>query len=98
MRAVIEWIRPEEGGRSAVPSGTGPRPYATLVRFPGSSEPWPPAKAWSLVVEKAEGLNAFTWEAEVRFLEDDAPTELLISGRRFELYEGWKRVAVGELH
>jgi hypothetical protein len=72
-------------------------PYATVVKLAGSNEPWPPADAWSLVVEKVEESDPYTWEAEVGFLVDDAPVELLTSGRSFELYEGKKRVAVGTL-
>jgi hypothetical protein len=97
MRAKIEWVRPEEGGRSSPPSGSGSPPYATLVKLGGSNEPWPPSEAWSLVVEKVEASNPFTWEAEVKFLADGAPAELLTSGRTFELYEGHKRVAAGTL-
>ena len=96
MRAKREWVRPEDGGRSVLPSGDG-QPYATVVRFAGYNGPWPPTDAWSLVIEKVLASDPYTWEAEVRFLVDDAPTGLLTNGRSFELYEGLKRVAVGTL-
>jgi hypothetical protein len=96
MRAKIVWLRPGEGGRSEPPSGEGPRPYITVVKFEGSNDPWPTV-AWSLVVEKVDALDSYTWEAEVKFLVDEAPSELLTSGRSFELYEGPKRVAAGTL-
>ena len=94
MRAKIEWVRHEDGGRLAPPLGEGPSPYSTVVRFAGSNEPWPPTEAWSLVVEKIAS-DHYTWEADVRFLVDDAPAELLTSGRGFELFEGNRRVAIG---
>ena len=97
MRAKIEWVKPEEGGRSRPPSGEGSRPYSAPVKLGGSNEPWPPPEAWSLVVEKVEAPDLYTWEADVRFLVEGAPVQLLTTGRNFELYEGRLCVARGTL-
>jgi hypothetical protein len=97
MRANIEWVRPEDGGRAQPPSGEGSRAYATMVKFGRSNEPTPPSEAWSLVVEKLTAAGSYIWEADVRFLSKDAPVDLLTPGRPFELYEGQKRVATGTL-
>jgi hypothetical protein len=96
MKAKIHWKTKAEGGRSALPLGTGSPPYATMVRFTGSNEPWPPENAWSLVVEKVEEPEPFVWLANVHFLVPEAPHESLSKGRTFELYEGPKCVASGE--
>ena len=97
MRAKISWKRPDEGGRMKPPLGEGSPPYATLARLGGSNEPWPPSEGWSLVVEKVEAIDLYTWEANVRFLVSEAPSELLTPGRTFELFEGSKCVASGSL-
>ncbi len=95
MLAKIRWLTKVEGGRAAPPSGSGPRPYTTVVRFDGDA--WPADDTWSLVVDKIESEGDYGWTAQVRFLVPEAPTEKLFSGQRFELYEGTKLVATGTL-
>lgn len=98
MRAVVEWIPKEQGGRSQPPAGVGSPPYATVVRFADTKEPWPPPVAWSLVVEKDEAQSErYRWIADVHFLMKEAPHDSLREGRRFELYEGNKLVARGRI-
>lgn len=97
MLAEIVWVRPEDGGRSKPPLGEGFPQYATIAKFIGSGDAWPPSEAWSLVVEKVDATGPNKWMAEVRFLVDTAPLELLASGQSFELYEGHKRVATGTI-
>jgi hypothetical protein len=98
MRSVVEWIPKEKGGRSEPPAGVGSPPYATVVRFVDTEEPWPPPEAWSLVVEKIEALSEpYSWTANVRFLVDEAPHDSLREGSQFELYEGGKCVARGRI-
>jgi hypothetical protein len=80
-----------------MPTGVGSPPYSTLVGLRGSNEPWPPSDAWSLIVEKIDALDPYTWEAEVRYQSEHAPAGQLAPGRDFELYEGGKVVAVGRL-
>jgi hypothetical protein len=98
MRAVVDWIPKDQGGRSQPPAGVGAPPYASVVRFTDTEEPWPPPVAWSLVVEKDETLSEpFRWIARVHFLVDKAPHESLRPGREFDLYEGSKCVAHGRI-
>jgi hypothetical protein len=98
MRALIKWKTTAEGGRKTLPLGTGTPPYAPQVRFVDSADPWPPPNVWSLVVEKvSETSNPFEWLAEVRYLVESAPHHELRSGRCFDLYEGPKCVASGQL-
>jgi hypothetical protein len=98
MRAIVEWIPEEHGGRQQPPTGVGSRPYTTVVHFPDAKEPWPAPVGWSLVVEKDEALSErFRWVANVYFLVGEAPHDALRPGRAFELYEGNKRVAHGRI-
>ena len=93
-RAVVEWVAERDGGRKRPPTGVGSPPYAAVVRFPEADEPWPPAAAWSLALEKVETPDGpLRWLADVHFLADAAPHEALRPGRAFDLYEGGRRVA-----
>ncbi len=97
MRAVIQWVPKEEGGRSRLPTGDGPPFYSPEVRF--LDEPWPnPDVAWSMIVRKDhESSDPYHWVADVEFRVFDAPHDSLREGREFELYEGMKCVARGKL-
>jgi hypothetical protein len=92
--ARITWLTPEEGGRRVPPSG--PR-YIAPARF----EDQPPGAEganWSLVVDLvSRPPGSADWLAEVRYLVDEAPHELLRLGASFELYEGKKCVARGAI-
>src|SRR5947208_1328344 len=97
-RAILEWIPQELGGRNKPPAGVGEPPYATVVRFLSTGEPWPPPVAWTLVVQKIDVADdPLQWVAEVKFLFDEAPHHLLTEGAEFELYEGKKCVARGQI-
>jgi hypothetical protein len=92
-RARIAWLPPEQGGRGAPPAG--PR-YSTPARFEVAWEAWARGQAWSLVLDLVSHPIGLTdWIAEVRFLVDEAPQELITEGARFELYEGKKCVGHG---
>ena len=91
VNAFIRWVPAEAGGRREVPDRCV---YSTVARFEDDAK-WP-HEGWSLVVRIArfyrDGRCAY---AEVEFLVDDAPVELLSAGSRFELLEGNRRVAKG---
>lgn len=92
--AKIYWFSAAEGGRKHPPRG--PR-YSTAVRFTNQAKKWP-QEAWSLIVEFTETRdNLFCREAEIQFLSDVAPVDLLQPGNQFELYEGRRVVARGEI-
>jgi len=95
MREVLARVRflsQGEGGRSHPPSGPS---YSTVSRFPGARGT---TDAWSLILDFVSQPDP-SGEAlvRVRFLSPDAPLELLSSGMRFELLEGPRAVARGEV-
>jgi hypothetical protein len=95
--AEIRWIPADEGGRVRPPEVGGPS-YAPTVRLLDSDEPEVDETMWSLVVRKLEeGEDECEWLAEIAFALDSAPHEALTTGRRFELYEGARCVAVGRV-
>jgi hypothetical protein len=93
--AQIRWLRPNEGGRAAPPSGPQ---YSTVARFEAQTEEQWLKEAWSLVLD-LEGSPDEDWNqrARVRFLADEAeaPVEWLLPHSRFSLLEGRKKVAEG---
>lgn len=90
--ARIVWVPPDQGGRRSPP--IGPR-YSAPARFEAAWDAWPD-EAWSLVLELiSRPTESVDWIAEVRFLVEQAPQELLTDGARFDLYEGQKCVAHG---
>lgn len=92
--ARISWLSAAEGGRETIPSGGR---YSTAARFENAVEKWP-QEAWSLVIEATEELQVSSEAvAKVSFLSPDAPLHLLKAGSRFELYEGRRLVARGEV-
>lgn len=97
VKAAIEWIPKDRGGRTKPPAGAGSPAYSTVVRF--ADDPWPPVGiAWSLVVVKDPALSSeYRWIASIHFLVEEAPHESLRVGRVFELYEGGKCVARGTI-
>ena len=90
-KALVSWVPSAKGGRKKPPTGAV---YSTIARF--ADDPKWPDESWSLVVRKLRvyGGGRF-WFAEVQFLMEEAPHELLRSGGRFDLYEGRKLVATG---
>ena len=92
VSAKLQWLRPEQSGRRAPPSG--PR-YSTVARFEQQRATWR-EEAWSLVIEWIEPPDAsLAHSVNVRFLVDDAPEHLLTTGNHFELMEGERIVATG---
>lgn len=93
-KARIFWVPETKGGRKSPPPG--PR-YVTVSRFEEHKDRYP-KEAWSLVVEFSKPPD-YQREiiSEVSFLMDAAPHHLLHPGSRFELFEGYKLVAEGEV-
>jgi hypothetical protein len=93
VKAIVQWLRPEEGGRKAPPSGLT---YVTVAGF-GDAPP-NPDEAWSLVLEFQDQPDSeLKQRVRVRFLSPEAPDELLFAGSDFQLYEGRQLVARGEV-
>lgn len=94
VKAKICWVKEEDGGRTSPPPG--PR-YSTVARFEEAKDKWP-HEAWSLVLEFIPSPDgSLCMVADVRFLAPDAPIKLLHQGSVFELFEGYKLVARGEV-
>jgi hypothetical protein len=93
-KAKIFWLPEIEGGRKSPPPGPQ---YITVARFADDKDNWPD-EAWSLIIEFDElSEERPCMITEVRFLVEDAPSHLLYPGSKFELYEGRKLVAKGEV-
>jgi hypothetical protein len=90
--AHIEWLTPEQGGRSAPPAG--PR-FVIPVRFAGVSQLGASGANWSLVLDRVAQPASGEWVARVQFLVQEAPEDLLQVGAQFELFEGNKCIAHG---
>ena len=97
VKARVCWVTAEAGGRKCPPPG--PK-YVTVARFEDDRKNWP-EKAWSLVVEftrvRDESEKPGCVIADVRFLAPDGPRSLLYHGSVFELFEGRRVVARGEV-
>ena len=94
VRARLRWLTAAEGGRQTPPPGPE---YSTVARFEALRDRWP-NEAWSVVVSlAATAPSQRVVEARVRMLVRDAPPELLTPGSRFDLFEGSRRVAEGEV-
>jgi hypothetical protein len=88
-RAKIHWLTQAQGGRLAPPAG--PR-YSTVARFEQLEGLWP-TEAWSLVLIFSNDASDVT----VSPLVEEAPEALFVSGSRFDLFEGARKVAEGEI-
>ena len=94
VRAVVDWVTRDQGGRREPPFGIGSPAYLAVVRFTDADSLWPPPEAWSLAVVKVESSRKpLRWHAEVHFVAEDAPHDSLRPGRPFDLYEGWRCVS-----
>lgn len=93
-KARIYWISENEGGRQKIPNSDS---YSTVACFEDIKNIYPD-EAWSIVVNlKKAHVEDRTTVAEIKFLVELAPEKLLYSGSKFELYEGKKIVAFGEI-
>jgi hypothetical protein len=87
----LHWRTPAEGGRHIPPTG---QMYSTVAAFDPPTPNWP-HEAWSVVVEPVPTANSP--QCTLRFLADLAPHHVLQPGVRFELLEGARVVADGEV-
>lgn len=90
-RALVSWVPTAKGGRRTPFVGDS---YTTVARF--ADDPAWPNVAWTLVVKRLRTFSGGRfWFAELQFLADEAPTELLKPGARFDLFEGRRLTATG---
>lgn len=95
VQAKIYWLSAQEGGRSHLPTGLR---YVTVATFNGDNTNETSA-VWSFVVESSAPFQQSVWNfVTVGFLNsEDAPQHLLKPGQRFQLREGRRMVATGEI-
>ena len=91
VEVLITWLPENEGGRKKlIPVDVRYYPliYSKAIPFDGTT--------WSVSIyhKKISGLIS---EADMSFLSPDAPHEVLTTGMVFDLYEGPKCVASGEI-
>ena len=93
VMAVLTWVSPNVGGRKTPPTV---RCYRSLSRF--DEDPNWSRGVWDILVEFID-LPTFEAPSKVRisFASPGAPTDLLHTGNRFELREGKKVVARGQI-
>ncbi|HEY0613736.1 MAG TPA: hypothetical protein VGC96_03805 [Candidatus Elarobacter sp.] len=92
-KAQITWFRHAQGGRRQLPSVST---YRSVARF--DDDPNYSLGTWDVEVRfvKPPGYERPS-PAIVSFLSEEAPNQLLHAGSRFELTEGPKVVARGEV-
>ncbi|OUD13278.1 hypothetical protein [Thioflexithrix psekupsensis] len=86
----VHWLRPEEGGRRALPNG-GRYMAVTYLDQPPNAD----SIAWTVVLDFTEypAQQGYDCHAEAHFLSPNAPFEQLLKLRPIDLYEGHKKVA-----
>lgn len=94
VEAEIQWLSAAQGGRKHPP--LGPR-YRSLPRF--LTDPNGMLGNWSveIVFIKTPTERTKMSVGTMSFISKDAPQQLLKSGARFELTEGRKIIALGEI-
>ncbi|MFC3800978.1 hypothetical protein [Cohnella sp. GCM10012308] len=87
--ALITWIPTEKGGKRTFPSNY----YSTAAHFRNDE----PRQDWSVNLEVIKKIEKFKYLCYIEFLfPESAPSSLLVSGSKFELFEA-KKVADGEV-
>ena len=83
----VDWASPEQGGRSALPSGGDE--YVGVSTFDETA-----IQAWSMRIKWVDKESEpSVWYGLASFLFDEAPYHLLYVGNSFDLIEGRKTVA-----
>lgn len=92
--AVIKWLSKEEGGRILeIPFKE--TKYAPQIVING--ERVINGSSWSVLCYSYEFLEPLKTRSYIRFLNYEAAPNILFVGTKFELFEGDKMVATGEI-
>jgi len=88
----VFWVPSAQGGRSDLPKGFQ---YSTVSKWPDQTDEEWLRSAWSVVLDfdRPPAEQGSPSSARARFLADEAPEDWLQPGRKFELYEGRRKVA-----
>ena len=99
MNAKIQWLTEEEGGRRApvpvVSNEKNNSKYCPIIVFPNVIYK---NESWSADINIRSQVDKYESIAEISYLSEDAPFELLQEGANFELYEGNRLVATGTVY
>ncbi|HPD01643.1 MAG TPA: hypothetical protein PLA01_09895 [Acetivibrio sp.] len=94
VKAKIYWISEKNGGRKNIPNS---RNYSTVACFEDIKDQFS-TEAWSVVIDLENAQKESNWViADFRFLVESAPCNLLYTGSKFQLFEGRRLVAIGEI-
>jgi hypothetical protein len=91
--ARITWVLSDAGGRKKIPGGPI---YSAPARFE-DLEGRPLEEMWSVVIKLPTPNDSLSIITEMWLLSKNAPLELLHPGSLFDIYEGEKHVATGEV-
>lgn len=92
--ARVCWIEDKASGPKSLFAGAR---YVTVARFEREAGKWP-NEAWSLVVDPRKNSGELSClMVDVHFLSPNGPSHLLTTGNKFELFEGRRCVAHGEI-
>ncbi len=94
-QARVHWLSAAEGGRTSVPRG--PR-YSSVARFAALADLWP-QEAWSVVLTFDQPIDEHgDVICQIALLvPENAPAGLLDVGSQFDICEGRRWVAKGEI-
>lgn len=93
VKVKLHWMSASEGGRLEPPGG---KRYSTVARFNDIAEKWP-KEAWSIVLEFTTGVGRYMEAKMWLLMGEEGPEEILHLGSQFDLFEGHKLVAHGEV-
>jgi hypothetical protein len=97
FRASIEWVTREDGGRKHPPRISQGEHYgatASVGNWNGNNSH---LANWSVFVCDVEEVSDFRCNATVGYVVREAPHASFLPGTKFELYEGARCVAKGQI-
>ena len=90
----IRWLSVEEGGRSLEIPFKATK-YATQIAIDGNRIIC--GSSWSVFCYSYEIIESLKTKSYIRFLNVEQAPDILFVGTKFQLFEGPKKVAVGEI-
>lgn len=94
MKARIVWIGKNRSQQDEILKVGR---YTTVARFKGGHRETWFGEAWSLDLSEFVAEDDDVMCASIKFLVSEAPIERLCIGATFDLYEGLKHTAIGEI-
>ena len=92
VHARLIWLPKDQGGRESPP----PVRFVTPARFEKYKDLLPDNAWWSLRFDFSATPEDFS-VAEISFLVEEGPQELLQPGSKFDIFDGSRFVAAGEV-